>query len=53
MDEEMKMAVQEILKCLQIKDLKTEQAKILKALLQRKDYVAVLLTGYGKSLPHH
>ena len=30
MDEEVKVAVQEILKCLQIKDLKTEQEKILK-----------------------
>ena len=52
MDEEVKVAVQEILKCLQIKDLKTEQAKILKALLERRDCVAILPTGYGKSLPY-
>ena len=52
MDEEVKVSVQEILKCLQVKDLKTEQEKILKALLQRKDCVAVLPTGYGKSLPY-
>ena len=52
MDEEVKVAVQEILKCSQIDDLKTEQAKILKALLERRDCVAILPTGYGKSLPY-
>ena len=31
---------------------KNRTRKILKALLQRKDCVAVLPTGYGKSLPY-
>lgn len=50
-DKEVKVAREEVLRFFHINELKTQQLQILEALLQRKDCVAVLPTGYGKSLP--
>lgn len=50
-DKEVKVALEEVLPFFHINELKTQQLQILEALLQRKDCVAVLPTGYGKSLP--
>lgn len=46
----MKVGLEKVLPFFHINELKTQQLQILEALLQRKDCVAVLHTGYGKSL---
>ncbi|XP_062613349.1 ATP-dependent DNA helicase RecQ-like [Saccostrea cucullata] len=43
--------VQEVLKTIRIKSIKNEQKLILKCLIENRDCVAVLPTGFGKSLP--
>ena len=45
-------AVQHICDTFKVKSLKDEQKEILDCLLSRKDCMAVLPTGYGKSLPY-
>ena len=41
-----------ILKSFGVSELKTEQKVILNALMESKDCVGILPTGYGKSLPY-
>jgi superfamily II DNA helicase RecQ len=50
-DIEVKAALEKILPFFHIDQLKREQMKILEAILEKKDCIAVLPTGYGKSLP--
>ncbi|XP_061173396.1 ATP-dependent DNA helicase RecQ-like [Saccostrea echinata] len=46
------MASEEVLKMFNVNKLKKEQEEILKCILDGKDCLAVLPTGYGKSLPY-
>ncbi|XP_062603504.1 ATP-dependent DNA helicase RecQ-like [Saccostrea cucullata] len=45
-------AIEEICKLFAIKSLKEEQEMMIKTLLDKRDCIAVLPTGYGKSLPY-
>ena len=45
-------AVKKVLQMFDIVNLKDEQKKMLDLLLKREDCIAVLPTGYGKSLPY-
>ena len=46
------MASEEVLKLFKIEKLKEEQSAILKCILEGRDCMAVLPTGFGKSLPY-
>eukprot|EP00105_Crassostrea_gigas_P002715 XP_011415342.1 PREDICTED: uncharacterized protein LOC105319492 [Crassostrea gigas] len=46
------MASEEVLQLFNVKNLKKEQEEILGRILDGKDCLAVLPTGYGKSLPY-
>ena len=46
------MASEEILKLFKIEKLKEEQSAILKCIIEGRDCMAVLPTGFGKSLPY-
>ena len=47
------MRIQVALKIFNIAKLKSEQEQILRCLLDRTDCIAVLPTGFGKTLPFH
>ncbi|XP_048747213.2 probable ATP-dependent DNA helicase RecS [Ostrea edulis] len=50
--EELEIAIGKVLRKFGIDKLKKEQKQMLELLLERKDCMAVLPTGYGKSLPY-
>ncbi|KAL3888755.1 hypothetical protein ACJMK2_001115 [Sinanodonta woodiana] len=51
-DEEMKKAIANVLGLFNVDSLTLEQRKIIDALLEKKECIAVLPTGFGKSLPY-
>jgi ATP-dependent DNA helicase RecQ len=52
-DEKIDAAIKTALKIFNIEKLKSEQEQILRCLLDRTDCLAVLPTGFGKTLPFH
>ena len=46
------MASEDILKLFKVEKLKEEESAILKCILEGRDCMAVLPTGFGKSLPY-
>jgi len=49
---ELEEAIKTVLSQFKIEELKKEQKQMLELLLERQDCMAVLPTGYGKSLPY-
>ena len=45
-------AITDIRKLFSIESLKNEQIQMIEAILEKRDVLAVLPTGYGKSLPY-
>ena len=51
-DEKRELAIEKVVNSFGVECLKVEQRKMLNALLEKKDCMAVLPTGFGKSLPY-